>query len=324
MKSKLIVFFLVFSINSLAQERLFFGRVVDDQGYGIPYAIVEVIDRFDGAYCDTNGVFSFHTKSDSMAGLKFYRQGYADKNIALKNLSRDSIIVVLKKKELPLSDFTVSGKKRKKRDGILGKENLKYNGGCYMTYGDEIAIYLEPKHSNGTLKELFFYITNEGNPDAKFRVHIYGKDSTAHSIYNGAREFPGHDLTDSEIVVHGATGNEWVPVDVSDKNINVGDGIFVSVQWVLDYGNVEEPWIQKELSQYYISGRSIDGRDFNGQVLGLTWSYGLMPRTYVSFKRTHDVWEDINFINSRHRFLGITTEHQVNAMIYATYNYTKK
>ena len=99
MKSKLIVFFLVFSIKSLAQERLFFGRVVDDQGYGIPYAIVEVIDRFDGAYCDTNGVFSFHTKSDSMAGLKFYRQGYADKNIALKNLSRDSIIVVLKKKK---------------------------------------------------------------------------------------------------------------------------------------------------------------------------------------------------------------------------------
>ena len=185
-----------------------------------------------------------------------------------------------------------------------------------MMYGDEVAIYLAADPAKrGFLKEVFFYITGDGKPESKFRMHVYRRDS--------AGLFPGYDVLDSEVVLHANLGNEWVKADLSSRRIPVHDGIFISVEWVQDYGNSDDMLVQQVYPQYYIAGSN--NKRFNGQVLGLTTDYGLQQLHFISNRDHHELWDFQDpIMGADSKKFGSRIRRWYNPMIYATYTYVKR
>jgi hypothetical protein len=255
MDIRLFVALCLMSFSSFAQQKTFLGRVIDKESKeGVPYCVVKVKDRNEGVYTDENGRFAFTANRDSEQLFIFYCMGYGRQEIAGSQFGTDSLIIALQKEVSALKEVVIKDVSWKGRSGYIGKKKSKHTGDCYQTYGEEIAVYLKrDKRKTGILKEVSVYITDEGAPDSKFRIHIYGKDSVTN--------LPAQELTDSNLIVHGTTGNEWVKVDFSNKRIPVKDGVFISVEWIAGHGNTDST-LQ--------SAKHAEVRNLNGQVLGLT------------------------------------------------------
>ncbi len=295
------LFILIFiSLPMLAQNRPFYGRVMDNQKRGIPFAIVQVKGRNEGVYCDDQGVFSFSGNADSIKTLIVSCMGFDKKEIPTEILPLDSILVELPMKATTLREVSIRAKKGKPVEAVLGKSRKQqhYVGDCYRYYGAETAIKLaaDPKHS-GTLKTIYIYVSDEGAYKTKFRVHVYQWDS-----------LPTVELTDTNLIANAEQAGQWVTVDVSSLKIPVSEGVFVSVEWVAGFGNT-----QRVLQ----SDKNPEVSTYNGQVIGLTSDYGKPSRTY-SRKPFHSDWEYYDSPDAQ-RHGG----YFLNPMIYCTYTYLK-
>ncbi len=255
MRICLFIIACLFTLNVFSQERPFYGRVIDkDTRMGIPFCIVKVKDRNEGVYTDENGRFSFSANADSARTFIFYCLGYTKLELKATDFTNDTLLVSLHKEFSSLKEVVISDKEGKSKSAWIGKRKSKHVGDCYQKYGEEDAAFLKAdKAKKGFLKEVYIYITDEGIPDSKFRVHIYTKDS--------ATNLPAEELTDSNLIVHATTGNEWVKADLSDKRIAVNDGVFVSVEWIGGHGNNDK-------GMQSVKHTEVDGH--NGQVMGLT------------------------------------------------------
>ena len=291
---------LLVSVAAQAQSRVFAGRVVDKNRNGIPFAVVEIKDRNQGVYCDENGVFSFTGNVAEMQTLLFFCLGYEKKELAVTTLPADSIIVELRSQTTSLREVAITGRKGKTATGTLGKsrKQLHPDGHCYRYYGSETAILLPADTTHdGVLKEVFVYITDEGDWKTKFRIHVYEWDT-----------LPGRELTDSSVVVQATKGNSWVRADVAALRIPVNKGLFVSVEWIAGFGNT---------AQLLATEKHPDVTGYNGQVPGLTSSYGKPSKTYSRkpFAKEWIYYDDAAAARMGGYFL--------NPMIYCTYSYVK-
>ncbi len=296
MKYFLLLLITFVSLNSFSQERHFFGKVVDkDKKTGIPFCVVKAKDRNEGVYTDENGRFSFTSNTDSVKAFIFYSLGYGRREVACAEFPNDSITVELQKEYTNLKEVVVvpDGKRRK----ILGKKKARHMSDCYQKYGEENAVFLRADHlNNGYLKELFVYITDEGIPDTKFRMHVYEKDPVTN--------MPGTELTDSNLIVHANRGNEWVKADLGNKRIPVGGGVYISVEWIAGHGN-------NVASMQSAKHTEVTGH--NGQVMGLQRNYGVayMYHRYPFHTEWISNW-DANL------------NPALCPMIYGTYTYNRK
>lgn len=297
----LLLLALFCSTGSIAQTRVFKGRVVDKDKNGVPFAVVEAKGMHAGVYCDENGAFAFTGNADSIKTLVISCLGFEKKEMTTEIFPLDSVLIELKTKVSALKEVEITLNKGKLTTGYLGKsrKHMSYIGDCYRFYGSETAIKLRANpEKNGMLKEVYVYITDDGRYDTKFRVHIYKWD-----------DLPTTEITDSNVIVQAEEGNSWVKVDLSKKKIPLGEGLFVSVEWVSGFGNVEQP-LQ--------SGKNPDVTGYNGQVLGLTSDYGKPSKTY-SRKPFSDKWIYYDAPDAQ-RHGG----YFLNPMIYCTYTYRKE
>lgn len=243
------------AITSFSQERTFVGRVTDKSTKeGVPFCVVKVKDKNEGVYTDENGRFAFTANPDSAKVFLFYCLGYVKKEIPTQQFGSDSIMVDLQKDITSLKEVVIKNKSGKAHTDYIGKRKSKHRGDCYQKYGEEDAVFLKAdKNRDGVLKEVAVYVTNEGVPDSKFRIHVYTKDSVTN--------LPAVELTDSNLIVHGTKGNEWVKVDISKKEIHIDEGVFIAVEWISGHGNTD-----KSLQ----SAKHAEVNNHNGQVIGLT------------------------------------------------------
>ena len=265
---KYILFLISIAVSTwaVAQDRVFYGRVSDHGGKGIPFAVVEAKGRNEGVYCNEQGVFAFRGNADSIKTIIISCLGYEKKEISTEILPLDSIIVELQTKAANLKEVAIKGKKGDVKEGILGKSSKKlhYLGDCYRYYGSETAILLKDNEErDGILKDVYVYITNDGDYTTKFRVHVYAWDT--------ATTLPSLEITDSNVIAMATSGNSWVKVDMSSKHIAINEGIFVSVEWIAGFGNNEKK-LQSSINP--------EVNSYNGQVLGLTSDYGRDSKTY--------------------------------------------
>ena len=291
------------SLQSFAQERMFFGRVIDNNKKGIPFAVVEAKGRNEGVYCNEDGVFSFRGNADSIKVLVISCMGYERKEIITEILPLDSIIAELKPRIASLKEVAIKGKKGKTKEGVLGKngKKLRYDGDCYRYYGSETAVLLKPnEEEEGTLKDIYVYITNDGDYTTKFRIHVYAWDT--------GTKVPTEEITDSNLVVMATSGNMWVKASLADKNIHVDGGLFVSVEWISGFGNNENK-LQSSLNPEVTS--------YNGQVLGITSDYGRESIVY-NRKPFHREWEYYDPPDAQRKYGRF-----LNPMIYCTYTYVR-
>ena len=339
------------SVSLYAQVRSIYGRVLNKEGQGVQEAFIEG-KSWEHIACDSQGYFSAKGNADTIKTRTFtiYAPGYEPKEIQGASLPADSIFIELQRetedayevrlhehakpilpvidesdsvitarrnKTVRLNEVTIQSTKRKVYERVLGKRKLKQKSGAYMENGDEVAIFLaaDPDRK-GILKCVYAYITAEGHPDAKFRKHVYARDSTM--------ETPGIDIPDSVVIAHADKGDEWVSVDLGSKRIPVKDGIFISIEWLEGYGNNAETWHKEQLPAYRLAlCRQNDAcKEFNGQVLGMTWDYGTRSITHTSAHYKRDYWSH-DRISLQRRGL-VRVYHWANPMIYCTYTYAKK
>ena len=300
MKFIFYLFCLFLGINAFSQQRHIHGHVTDKQGIDIPFVIVQEKGMDKGAYCDEHGKFSVDVDPDSATALIISCMGYERKEIALDSIHSDPLNIILDDKSIQLREANISTKKLKQKTGIIGKKGLQEDDICIGRYGHEEAIYLEGNSSRrGYIKEIFVYVTNDGAPSTKFRVHVYNVDDS---------DLPGRDITDSNLITHANTGNEWVKIDVSSKHIPIKGGVFISIEWIPGLGN--DPSLHTT-SKY--------GPDFkfSGQVIGYTNGY--WKRGSLIYNR--DVLRGTKW----HYFemMHFEKTNVPNLMIYATYTYRK-
>ncbi len=298
MRYLLLTIIMLCSLSSFSQERVFAGRVIDkEKKEGIAYGIVKVKDRNEGVYTDENGRFSFTAIPDSVKAFIISSLGYAKREISTGAFTKDSLVIELQKESTGLKEVVFTAETGKVRRRYLGKKKLRHTSDCYQKYGEEDAVFLyADKVNKNTLKEIFVYITNEGVPDTKFRIHIYEKDP--------GTNLPGKELTDSNLIVHANTGNEWVKVNLASKRISVSGGVFISMEWIAGHGNNE---------QALTSRKHADVTNHNGQVLGLARNYGVPYMCHRS--AFHTEWQSN---------LDYGLDPRLCPMIYGTYTYIKK
>jgi hypothetical protein len=286
------------SADCFSQVRTFYGRVIDNNKQGIPFAIVHAKEKSSGVYCDEAGRFVFTANTDSVKTIIFSCLGYEKKERPVSLLPTDSIFIELKQNNIVLHEYSV-----KATGNVLGKRNLSHTGDSYGRYGSEHAIYLKAKNipKKATINTVYVYITDEGLPDTKFRIHVYSRDEET--------GMPSKELTDTNVIVHATKGNEWVTADLSNKGIQIKTGVFVSVEWVAMSGN-------STLSQK--SRRHASANEYNGQVLGLTNSYGSNSKIFSRRVLENGDWFFFDCkAKSRYNKCDIP-------MIYCTYNTPKK
>ena len=295
MRFAFLVIACLFTIPSFSQEKTFTGKVIDkDSKEGVPFCVVKVKDRNEGAYSDETGKFSFTSYSaDSVKAFQFYCLGFGKLEVPTGSFSGDNTIIELKKEIATLNEVVFTGETGNVKKRTLGKRKMKYFGDCYQKYGEEIAVFLPAnKLYHGYLKDVFVYITDEGVPTTKFRIHVYEKDPVTN--------LPAKELTDSNLIVHAINGSEWVKASLHSKRIPVGSGVFISVEWVAGHGNVD-----KALQ----SSKHTEVSAHNGQVLGLTKNYGI--RYMYHRKPFQPDW-------------GFDFDKSLCPMIYGTFTYVKK
>ena len=152
-----------------------------------------------------------------------YCLGYEKKEISL--MSTDSFItIVLQQSNTELNGVSVVAGDKKVRNGVLGKADLVQHHKSGNGIGYEEGVFLQPKHENAFLKEVYFYLISEHGDDPAFRIHVYDNDS-----------LPVRDITGDTVIVYGSKGNEWIRVDLSALRIPISGGVFIAVEW-LDYG----------------------------------------------------------------------------------------
>ena len=298
---------------SNAQLGDYCGHVIDKETRrGIPHLAIEIKDQSKGVYTDENGYFLIKMNRDSIKKINVLGMEYEQQDIILKNFPDDTILIELKKKSFNLENITVKAKKAKIKTKILGKKKLNLSGGCYAQIGDEEAIFLEPDkyRTINYLKEVFVYVTNDGIPNSKFRIHVYEKDAVSN--------FPADDVTDSILIVHANNGNEWVRVDLSSKKIAVNKGIFISVEWVSCNGNIEDNWYKKIIPPHSVC-RYVD-HIFDGQVIGETFDYGVRDISCFCRHNDPDKWISSG-VTKKQKNGTFRIDRWPNPMIYCTYTY---
>ena len=244
---------ILISQPATAQQATLVGTVKDKETQaGIPFCQIMVGGKNEGTYTDESGRFSLTTEWATGTTLSFSNIGYRPAERIISNPSTDSLRIELTKKYNTLKEVVV--KPGKEKNVYIGYKKQKHVSDCYQKYGEEIALFLKAdKRKNGWLKQVYVYITNEGKPDTKFRIHIYTMDSVTHK--------PFEDITDTNIIVQDSQGNEWVVADLSDKHIPMNDGAFVSVEWIEGHCNS---------AQVLQSTKHTEVSMLNGQVLGLS------------------------------------------------------
>lgn len=301
MKYVLALVVLFSALPAWSQDRVFMGRVVDRHNKGVPFAVVQAKGRNEGVYCDENGAFAFTGNAERIKTLVVSCLGFQRKEVSTDIIPLDSVIIQLKTKVSPLKETTITPYKGKKEHGVLGRSrrHVDYTGDCYRYYGSETAIKLKADTSrHGILENVYVFITDEGDFNTKFRVHVYEWG-----------DLPEKEITDSNLIVQASRGNSWVKVDLSDKRIRINQGLFVSVEWISGFGNN-----QKSLQ----SAKNPEVNDYNGQVLGLTADYGNPSKTY-SRKPFSEEWEYYDAPDAQRK-----GGYFLNPMIYCTYIYYKK
>jgi hypothetical protein len=197
----------------------------------VAYAHIKLANKSLGYIADFNGNFPIDSSFKEHDTLLISCIGYQQKAISIEKLKREKV-VYLSPKPYQLSEVAITAQKTKYRVRNLGLDKKTgKNGFGFPDYagtgknGEEKATWIPNEYSvNGLLKGINIYVTDLGYPDAHFRIHVYN--------CSAFETKPAEELTHSNIIVSGTTGNEWIHIDMSEEYIPIGEnGCFIGIEW---------------------------------------------------------------------------------------------
>jgi hypothetical protein len=244
--------FHLLEINSMCLCQNIKGKVINSETMqAIPYVIVySKKDLRSSTLSDSNGFYRIKAGIPEDT-LVFEALGYISKKIMVKNLKCDSVIILCQK-SYAIGQVEVKAKHKKIKNVKLGYKKNSLPGNYMLGPGSEVAVFFSnDKHYNAFISKVGYFIKNSGFPNANFRVRIYDNYADLN--------IPKHDLLDTNLIVHGAKGEEWVVVDVKKYAIKMpSNGYYVAMEWLPSSSDLD----------YYPS--DLPGYTGYGQVLGGT------------------------------------------------------
>jgi hypothetical protein len=83
------------------------GRVIDEQGQGLPFVNITINDEKRGTSGDLDGNFAFKNEDGDIKSLQFSYIGFETMNLSGESLKKDKIVVVLIEKSTALGEVVV-------------------------------------------------------------------------------------------------------------------------------------------------------------------------------------------------------------------------
>ena len=224
-----ITILLLFVSTLLVSQTVISGKIIDNKSKTpLQYTNITIPSIGYGIISDEFGNFSIKiSKNINDDSLIISAIGYVEEQIAIKDLKRKNNLIQLKKRAYTLSEVTVNnneridiniGAKKKKRQSTFAnctKVNM------------QVALFVKPNryNENARLKEVRFYVNNQGIFYTPFRVRIYNVDTLTGK--------PKKDIFHKSIIVKAAKANSWVKVNLEDYYIPLPEnGFFVAMEWL--------------------------------------------------------------------------------------------
>jgi hypothetical protein len=221
-------FFLLFFITAHSQT-IIKCRVLDSASKApVEFANVGIVSKAFGTVTDEKGEFMLNVPDSLMnEKIKVSILGYISKNIPVKKLVNTQV-VYLSESAYNLSEVSVKPKKTKHK--VLGNETTSHMATCGFTsnkLGCEMGVKLNIKHKETQLKKLSFNIVRNIYDSLIFRVNIYKNNKDGQ---------PGENLLTKSLFVTPASQTGLVEVDLSKLYLFVDDDVFVTIEWIKDFG----------------------------------------------------------------------------------------
>lgn len=194
----------------------------------VPYARIRLAGSNEGTITDYDGYFDPYAVFKANDSILISCIGYETKGYRLKNNTSSNRITLLPVSQ-QLEEVTIQQKKGKFVRKVLGitkdPKTMFFDHNITANNGTIRAFYIPNEYSiPGILKNVQVYITDKGYPDAHFRVHIYNVSPLEIK--------PDTELTTSNRIASGTTGNEWLQIDLSSERIVIPEnGCFVGIEW---------------------------------------------------------------------------------------------
>lgn len=226
-----IFIFIVLLFNTLycfSQQKVTIeGKIVTDEGQGIPYAnIIETCGKY-GVATDSKGYFELEIKGNiNKQKLKISALGYGDTIINCRMLNINNLIV-LKEKPIVLNEYVIEYKKKSKKYILGAKSYSKIDIGHTGLYpGMQRGLYIPNNYENPLkIKRIEVYVTKHGKPNTPFRLRVYNIDTIT--------KLPGDDLLATSYISKSKHGREWLKFDLTQEHLYLPQqGFVVAVEWI--------------------------------------------------------------------------------------------
>lgn len=204
------------------------GSIISlNDSLAIPYASLSLKGKNSGTISDFKGIYQWELSEKYMNDtIVISSMGYNRKYMIVKE------IVTYKPKYLFLEESLIKIdpvviKKKEFKINNLGNHSNRSVGSLYLdTHGQQVGLHIENKYgTKGLLLSVSFFLAEEGNLFAPFRVRIYTVDSL--------KGTPGSDVLD-EILVAKPNGEKgWFQVDLTNYNISFPEqGFFIALEGI--------------------------------------------------------------------------------------------
>lgn len=220
-----LLFFCLISCNFSFSQVTVLDKITAEP---IPYVHVRLIGVNYGIISDFNGQFQTDSLSIRGDSVLVSCLGYESVRTSIDQLKQANQIL-LDPISQEIDEVTVArsaGKFKRITLGITKKpKSIGIDPSITSTNGTIRATHIPNEHSSeGILKSAAIYITDDGFPDAHFRLHIYSVSELEIR--------PGKELTRTNIIASGTAGNEWIEIDLRDQRIVIPEnGCFVGIEW---------------------------------------------------------------------------------------------
>ena len=293
MKFLSLLLFSLIAYSDLSQIQIIDAKLKEP----VSYAHIQSVDGTKVLFSDYYGFFTLASSFQGADSILISCIGYEQKTSLVSDILKEKVIELDPSTE-HLSELIVKAKKTKSRMRTLGitkkpKEKTLSDHIGRGKNGEERALWIPNEYSvPGYLKNINVYVLDAAYPDAHFRVHVYDCDPLETK--------PTEELTKSNIIASATKGNEWVSIDMTKEQIQLGEnGCFIGIEWF------DSPKSKFYRDTVFLKGYDSDGQDTvyarvsqgNGAVLGGVFEKFRYARNKL-WKRESDTWKSRNLPQS--------------------------
>ena len=217
--------------QTIGQATSLTGRVLDAKtNLPVQYASLSLLTEHDWTLANPMGHFELFTpKILANDTLLVACPGYQPRRVVLRNRTLpDTTLTLEKTATTPKIQPLNAAPAVVRRLGSVAKR--PGDGMIQGTMGSQFALFMEPslKHRLGSIRNVSFFIGENGFPKESFRIRLYRADGPNHS--------PGTNLLSENLIVAAPGGGQWFTVDLSKFVVEVPrEGFFVAMEWIINH-----------------------------------------------------------------------------------------